>query len=672
MMIEKIRSFLWEYVRTVIYLVLLFILIRILEYSFIYITGDVSLTRNLFFESSINYDTLFVLLFSACLLIPLFLLNLINFKFFSYANRSIAMLLILTNLALVQFFLITGSLLTSQVFEFSFTDLSAVVFSEFSFSRFPLWVAFILATLLSFYVLFKWIKQPRVQFQKAAFLIYGIALLIAIQNIPFTYKELKHFDSNYQYQLGNSKLIYLIKSYILSKEIESQDVFASPAYLGKMVQLYQRSQSGFTFEGNEFPLIHQEVYQNVLGANFISASIMPNVVIIIAESLSSVISGSEAPYGSLTPFTDSLSNQGLSWQYFLSNAERSFGALPNILASAPPGVEARGFINTTVKYADLKRYPKHLSLVQLLKDNGYTTNYYYGGWGEFDHVSYYLKENKIDHFVSERQFNTSRYHKKKESSPNQVWGYADKDLFSQSMDFFAQHCQQGPFLSIYQTISNHSPYNLSDDSYYEESYLNKRLAALSLSPNIQKIIDKNIIASVLYSDDALRDYFSSIAKNPAFNNTIFIITGDHSLGLNTDTSVFKNYWVPLIIYSPLLKHAQRYKGVSSHIDILPSLLALLQQNFNCQFPQRKHWIGAGLDTSTSFHSSNIIPLNLFSLDKPAFIIANHVLYSDNVYRFKNDFTIELETDAEQVKSFAEKVEAFRYLNNYVCRKNKIW
>lgn len=81
------------------------------------------------------------------------------------------------------------------------------------------------------------------------------------------------------------------------------------------------------------------------------------------------------------------------------------------------------------------------------------------------------------------------------------------------------------------------------------------------------------------------------------------------------------YHVPLIIYSPLIKEHAIFKGVSTHLDIAPSLIALLQGNFGLQFSEQKQWLGQGLDTCKSFRCDRIAPLNLYSSDYPTFYIA---------------------------------------------------
>jgi phosphoglycerol transferase MdoB-like AlkP superfamily enzyme len=492
---DKIARFFEAHVKIIFCLVFAFMLIRVLEYSYAISVLKEPLTLDLFFSRSVNFDSLFIFLYSVSLIIPLFILSLINFRIYSFIDRFLAFILVFIDLALTQYFLTSNSLLTSQLFEFSLSDVGEIIFSEFTVGRLPLWIGLISVTLLSGYFLFFknfiFSKKLRV----TLFICYGLGIIIALANVKYTFKEFKYFDSNYQYLTGNSKISYFIKSYYVSKEKNTGFNFFAPKDLENS-KLYHQAHKEQVFTSREFPFIHKEPYSNVLGEFFTKSNVKPNVVIIISESLSAVISGKNTLSGSLTPFTDSLMKAGLSWQYFLSNANKSYGAIPNILASAPPGIGERGFINTKVEYLDHKKYPAHTSLVELLKQNGYVTNYYYGGWGAFDNVCFYLAEKHLDNYICEGNFDHAKYGKRKEILQNKVWGYNDKQLFEQSMTLFKKHVNNRPFLSVYQTLSSHSPYNLSEDSYYTDEYLDKKLASINVSKNIYEKIEKKILSSV--------------------------------------------------------------------------------------------------------------------------------------------------------------------------------
>jgi uncharacterized sulfatase len=668
----KLNNFFHDYVLKVFCLFFVFFIVRVLEYTFVTYNKISSISADLFFSKSLNFDVLVILLFSLTLLLPLFLISVFSFKLYSFSIKLLGTILVFINLALTQYFLTNNTLLTAQLFEFSFTDIKDIVFNEFSFNRLVFWIAVVLIMCLTVFVLFIKVFRFQKKTNSILLILYSALSIIALFNVKHTFKELKYFDSNYNYLLGNSKISYFIESYFRLKEKKADFNFFSKADLERNIFNYMSVRENFSFSDKEFPFSHNENYKNVLGNYFIKTNKKPNVVIIISESLSASTSGNHSLFGSLTPFTDSLMMSGLSWDYFFSNANRSFGALPNILASAPPSTNERGFINTKIEYPNHKKYPEHNTIINLLKQNGYITNYYYGGWGYFDNVGYYLKEKNIDNFICEENFNQLKYKKNNQSSTNQVWGYNDKELFKQAMDLFEKHTSHKPFLSVYQTISCHSPYNLSEKSYYEDNYLNKKLSSLGISNSVFQKIEKNIVSSIFFADDALKLFFNEFKSKPEFDNTIFIITGDHSFGLTSDNNAFKNFWVPLIVYSPLLTKKMVFKGVCSHVDILPSLLALLQENYGLSFPKEKQWIGSGLDTSKTFNAKNFFPLNLTAMDMPNFIAGNQTLFGKDVFTFDSTLTIFKTTNKNLYSKTMQSINSFSYLNSYVCIKNKIW
>ena len=99
-------------------LLFIFVVIRLLEYSFFRITHN-EIGFELFFNRSLNYDFLLVLQFSSVMLIPLLFSFLTNFKLYSIINVSFCFFIILVNISLTHFFLTNETLLDYQNFQIS-------------------------------------------------------------------------------------------------------------------------------------------------------------------------------------------------------------------------------------------------------------------------------------------------------------------------------------------------------------------------------------------------------------------------------------------------------------------------------------------------------------------------------------------------------------------------
>ena len=80
-----------------------------------------------------------------------------------------------------------------------------------------------------------------------------------------------------------------------------------------------------------------------------------------------------------------------------------------------------------------------------------------------------------------------------------------------------------------------------------------------------------------YMDDALRKFFDAARCEPWYNNTLFVITGDHT-GI-TDIPEYKTdtgrYLIPIVFYTPdgSLKGLQ--EGIAQQLDIKPTILGYL-------------------------------------------------------------------------------------------------
>ena len=82
-----------------------------------------------------------------------------------------------------------------------------------------------------------------------------------------------------------------------------------------------------------------------------------------------------------------------------------------------------------------------------------------------------------------------------------------------------------------------------------------------------------------YTDDVVRELYTTLSHEPWFANTIWIITGDHAFDLGdrgevggNDNLRHETTWVPLIVHGASLAGEQ--PGVGSHFDLAPTILEL--------------------------------------------------------------------------------------------------
>ena len=662
-------SFFIDYSIVVFLTILINVIIRIGECFYLVEVKYEEINVDLLISKSINFDSLFIILFSLAFLIPSLAVYTYSFKIGKIFTRFLFSLIVLVFLIFTEYFLINNALLSNSLFDFSLAEITSIALTELSINRleFTLFSVF-----LMFILVFIFIKSASWN-TKSKFILYAYIIfsIVSCVNYKYTFKPLRFFKNYNNFLIGNSKPVFFLKSYLESFKVN--DYYSQQEIKDQIVQFQDYYKNEKVFLNLDYPLVNQSNYENVLGPFFKTKNIRPNIVVVVSESLSASFSGSKLSIKkSITPFTDSLANGGLSWSNFFSNAERSYGVLPNLLGSLLTGVGTRGFINMEKDTASNLRFPQHNSLIHILNQNNYLTSYYYGGSGHFDNVDKFIDQNSVDNRVTLCRFDTSKYFRFDTRNSEAVWGFNDKDLFDQGVDFMDSIDSNQPYLSVFQTLSNHSPYNLSDESYYSDQYLSSKLKSLGLTFDDVKKIEKKILSSIFYADDALKHLFYRLKKRADFNNTIFIITGDHAVDLNLNKDIFENYRTPLIIYSPLLVAENEFKGVCSHVDVLPSLLALLSENYKVSIPQKNHWLGIGLDTNSSFSAKRFIPLNLNALDIPNVIIDDKVLFGEEVFMFNERFEITKITDTLEQSKFMKRYLNYQIINKHCCANNMIW
>lgn len=438
------------------------------------------------------------------------------------------------------------------------------------------------------------------------------------------------------------------------------DIYAD-SYIGAYANRYSKAVS-FEYIGDaNFPFLHKEVKRDVLSPFFEPKEKAPNIVIILVEGLGRAFTNDGAYLGNFTPFLDSLSTKSLYWKNFMSSGGRTFTALPSILGSLP--FANNGYLGMA------QQMPNQISLLNLLKYNGYKTSFYYGGNAGFDNMQLYLNNNNIDEINDEGSF-PQAYTKIPENN-GFTWGYGDKELYRHFLSTTSLQSNT-PYLSLLLTVSTHSPFRLNEPEKYARSF-EQRMDFLGLD-NQQKEeyrVYQEQYMTILFADDALKDLFENYKKRPDFENTIFLITGDHRILEIPMSSKIDRYHVPLLIYSPLLKRTAEISSVSSHFDIAPSLISYLEANHNLKAPSINSFIGEGLDTTRNFQNIHKIPLMQTKTDLIDFVMDEYHLNGRDLYRLNSSFEEQLVQDEKRKEELLAAFNQFKRNNKLMVEKGKI-
>jgi peptidoglycan-N-acetylglucosamine deacetylase len=410
-----------------------------------------------------------------------------------------------------------------------------------------------------------------------------------------------------------------------------------------------------------YPFLHTIGNRDVLSPFFNKGDRAPNIVIILVEGLGRAFTNHGAYLGNFTPFLDSLSQHSLYWENFLSEGGRTFAVLPSFMGSLPFGKNGFNEMGDNM--------PKHLSLLSLLKFNGYSTHWYYGGDGKFDNLNLYMRKNEISSINDLNNF-PAGYSKMPASSAGFSWGYGDKELFRRYLN--TKPVSPTPSVNVLLTLSTHSPFLVNDQDYYLQK-VEQRMGQLAFDDS-RKSEARNYkyqYASIMYMDDAVRYFINEYKKRADFNNTVFIITGDHRMPEIPMSTKIDRYHVPLIIYSPLLKRSATFQSVSTHFDVTPTLLMWLKNSYGIKLPDMINWIGDGIDINPSFRNVHSYPLMQTKSTLIDFIMGEYMLNDNTLFKISSSMGLDPVQDEAKAKQLEGSFNNFKRKNDRFIQGAKL-
>lgn len=457
-----------------------------------------------------------------------------------------------------------------------------------------------------------------------------------------------------------NKILYCFHACFMEDEVDDGRV----KFSSRKTRIYRSMFPGREIADSEYPLERKDDTKNVLGEYFKKSEEKPDIVFIVVESLGADLFGINDYGYTFTPFLDSLSKHALLWTNCISTTSRSFGVVPSVTGSVPHG--PRGF--------QFGNMPEHNSLYSILKDNGYETSAFYAGDFSFDKVYDYLVAQKVD-FMSPFYEDSKKKENKKYDFT--YWGYQDHVMFDKSAEIINRRDKEKSYFDLLITISQHDNRLKLNDRKKVEYYQKKVSDIISSLPEDEQSNMKGIsghLASMLYGDDAIRYFVKKYSESHQDGNYVFVVTGDHSLNLNPENPL-DAYHVPLIIWSPLLTKTASKEAVVSHNDIVPSLNALLRDNFGLNTPEYIHWAGNELDTSSVFRCDLKTCFLLYTRNIFNGVFYNYYYTTANgqkrAFVIKENLVLEEIEDKEIIDDLNEKFRAYVYADNYAYTNNHV-
>ena len=282
-----------------------------------------------------------------------------------------------------------------------------------------------------------------------------------------------------------------------------------------------------------------------------------NVVVLIVESFGREYIGAlnktleNGRYKGYTPSVDSLIAKSVTFSHTYCNGRKSIDGMPSILSSIPMFVEP--FFLTPASM-------NHVSgIASILAAEGYQTAFFHGaqrgsmGFQAFSRATGFQEYYGREDYDADTRFGGDQ-------DFDGMWAIWDEPF----LQYYATKMSEmkEPFMTAVFTASSHHPYAIPEQ--YKDVY-----------PEEGIIIHK----CIRYTDMAIGKFFEKASREPWFNNTIFVLTSDHTNLSDHDfyQTDLGGFCSPIIIYEPgnAERQPEIQDKIAQQIDILPTVMEML-------------------------------------------------------------------------------------------------
>ncbi|WMN61585.1 LTA synthase family protein (plasmid) [Pseudoalteromonas xiamenensis] len=268
-----------------------------------------------------------------------------------------------------------------------------------------------------------------------------------------------------------------------------------------------------------------------------------NLVILLQESLGARFVGGLGGLP-LTPNLDKLLNEGWTFEQLYATGTRSVRGIEAVTTGFVP-TPSRAVVKLS------KAQNGFFTIAQLLKQQGYHTQFVYGGESHFDNMKSFFLGNGFSDIVDLPKFSKTTF--------IGSWGACDQDLYAEAHNQFEQLSRQGkPFFSLVFNSSNHTPYEYPQGVIEQYDEL----------PNTRN-------NAIKYSDKALGEFFEKAKQSAYWDDTVFLVIADHDARVDSLTPIpVKNFHIPGVILGADIE-AKKDARITSSLDMPATMLSLI-------------------------------------------------------------------------------------------------
>ena len=310
--------------------------------------------------------------------------------------------------------------------------------------------------------------------------------------------------------------------------------------------------------------MHNSPSSNISPSSFLlPPSSKKNIVILIVESFGREYIGAlnkdleGGRYKGYTPYVDTLISKSTTFSHSYCNGRKSIDGMPSILSSIPMFVEP--FFLTPASMND------YTGLAGILAAEGYETAFFHGAQNGSMGFQAFANKTGFKHYFGRTEYEASRG----TDDFDGTWAIWDEQFLQYYADEMTK--MKEPFMTAVFTASSHHPFAIP--AKYSKDYPEEGLP---------------IHKCIRYTDMAIGKFFETASRQPWFNNTIFVLTSDHTNMSDHPEyqSDLGGFCSPIIIYDPTREPALLDK-VAQQIDIMPTILGMIGYS--------KEYIAFGID-----------------------------------------------------------------------------
>ena len=250
-----------------------------------------------------------------------------------------------------------------------------------------------------------------------------------------------------------------------------------------------------------------------------SSSVNTNVIVIIWESFTEKVLNKSIDGKPVLNFFHELMKEGIYFSNCYSSGDRTDKGIGAVL-SGYPALPKGSIVNYPEKTAKLQ------GLGNVFSENGYSTQFYYGGESEFMNIKSYLNGQKFQQLITKENF--------KDADMNSKWGAHDDVVVKKIVNDIPK--KKAPFFTTWLTLSSHEPFETPVKTVFngndkETKFLN----------------------SLHYTDSIVYSFINELKKMPSWENTIVIISADHGHYLPVTGKRADDYRIPILWLGGALK-----------------------------------------------------------------------------------------------------------------------